>query len=213
MHHELIIVLKGSHYVQCEHGKFHAKCGDLLFYKSHMAHSEYWNKDISTEILFFGFTGEFNQPIMSHDFEGRVLKLAEWTYEEHIRGNVQMRDQYFNLLLQEVKTVEKNQSSNNIISKTQDYILNHIDTKITVADLAQHAGMSKFHFIRKYKKLRDCTPIADLRRIRVEEARQLIITTDLPLKSIPDKVGIQNEYYMSRMFKEILGQTPGFYRQ
>jgi transcriptional regulator GlxA family with amidase domain len=80
-------------------------------------------------------------------------------------------------------------------------------------DLARKAGMSKYHFVRLYKKLSGRTPMNDVRMIRVEAARDLIITTDLPLKTIATRVGLGNEYYLCRVFRQAFKVPPGYFRK
>lgn len=45
----------------------------------------------------------------------------------------------------------------------------------------------------------------DVRRLRVEEARELIITTNLLLKEIAPLVGLSDEYQLSRLLRRYLG--------
>jgi transcriptional regulator GlxA family with amidase domain len=53
----------------------------------------------------------------------------------------------------------------------------------------------------------------DLQLLRVESAKQLILTTDLPLKAIAPLAGLGDEYRLSRVFRRHLGLPPGALRR
>jgi LacI family transcriptional regulator len=48
--------------------------------------------------------------------------------------------------------------------------------------------------------------------MRLLRARELLIETDLPLTQIAERAGFQHSEYLSVVFKQRLGQTPGRYR-
>jgi transcriptional regulator GlxA family with amidase domain len=73
--------------------------------------------------------------------------------------------------------------------------------------------MSKFHFSRRYRQLTGLTPMEDLRQLRLEAARDLLLTTDLPLKAIAPRTGLGDEYHLSRLFRRAFGIAPGELRR
>jgi transcriptional regulator GlxA family with amidase domain len=54
--------------------------------------------------------------------------------------------------------------------------------------------------------------MADLRRVRLEEALRLVQATDLPLKAIARKVGMADEHTLSRAFSRHFGMSPRGFR-
>lgn len=48
---------------------------------------------------------------------------------------------------------------------------------------------------------------------RIEHAQKLLLTTDMPIKSVALKCGLSDVYYFSRLFKRITGTTPKVYRE
>ena len=73
--------------------------------------------------------------------------------------------------------------------------------------------MSRYHFIRQYKAVSGRTPMEDVRLLRIEAAKRLIITTDMPLSAVAQKVGISDEYHLSKMFKKYVALPPGYFRR
>ena len=55
--------------------------------------------------------------------------------------------------------------------------------------------------------------MSDLRLIRVDEACHLLLTTDLPLKSIAERSGFCDEYHFSRVFRQLRRMSPGEFRK
>jgi len=92
-----------------------------------------------------------------------------------------------------------------LIDRTRAYVRAHLGDPFTLEDLAKTAGLSRFYFTRAYKRLTGLSPMQDARRIRVEEARKLILSTGLGLKEIAPRVGLANQYHLSRLLKRHAG--------
>jgi len=92
-------------------------------------------------------------------------------------------------------------------------MIQHISDPLSIEHIADQMNMSKYHFIRTYKKMTGATPGEDFRKIRIEEAANLIGATDLPLKEISEITGFANEYHFNRVFKKVMGVPPGEYRE
>lgn len=57
-------------------------------------------------------------------------------------------------------------------------------------------------------------PLTDfVNRQRIEQAKKLLVVTDLPTKTIAQQCGIPDIYYFSRLFKKRIGVTPKLYRE
>ncbi|HOR78660.1 MAG TPA: helix-turn-helix transcriptional regulator [Anaerolineaceae bacterium] len=89
--------------------------------------------------------------------------------------------------------------------KVKSYIANHLKEPLNLEDLAAISGLSTSYFARQYKATTGRTPMEDLRLLRLEEARRLLVKTPLPLYEIATQVGIPDVYYLSRLLKEQFG--------
>lgn len=83
----------------------------------------------------------------------------------------------------------------------------------SVAVMAQEANMSVRHFQRVMKEQYGVTAEAMLKKIRMEHARELLLSTELTLEQICERAGYQSVYAFSRAFKRYVGQSPGNYRK
>jgi transcriptional regulator GlxA family with amidase domain len=100
-----------------------------------------------------------------------------------------------------------------LVEEVRDYATAHIREPVTLDQLAAVSGMSKFHFARQYKALTGSTPMEDLRTLRLERAQDLVMTTDLPLKTIAEDVGFAGVYHLCRIFRQRFGISPGKLRR
>jgi transcriptional regulator GlxA family with amidase domain len=65
---------------------------------------------------------------------------------------------------------------------------------------------------KRFRKHLNRSPKQEIRRIRLERIKQLLVETDLTLERIAELSGFEHPEYMSVLFKRETGQTPGHYR-
>ena len=82
----------------------------------------------------------------------------------------------------------------------------------TIATAAEVASMSRSGFARRFKQLLDTSFFDYLTRLRMRDARQLLMTTNLPIADIAEKVGYQSGISFVKAFKKIHAVTPRRYR-
>lgn len=93
-----------------------------------------------------------------------------------------------------------------------DYINDHLDREIKLADLAALLDMSQFHFCHLFKKAIAVTPYQYLLTQRIERAKQLLKQTDQPIMEIALQCGFNSHSHLSKQFRQITGITPTAYR-
>lgn len=74
------------------------------------------------------------------------------------------------------------------ILQISDYVQAHLEQSIKLADLAEVAGMSQFHFSRMFKQSMGITPHQYLLQQRIEQAKQLLKGTKLRSQTLPCSV-------------------------
>ncbi|MEK5254777.1 AraC family transcriptional regulator [Paenibacillus sp. FSL F4-0125] len=96
--------------------------------------------------------------------------------------------------------------------KIMQEVLEYLDVNymhsITLADAARQANMSLFYFSRFFKSISGMSYIAYLSNIRVNQAEQLLLTTDKSILEIALECGFTNIRTFNRVFKQIKQRTP-----
>lgn len=96
--------------------------------------------------------------------------------------------------------------------KIMQEVLKYLDVNymhsITLADAARQANMSLFYFSRFFKSISGMSYIAYLSNIRVNQAEQLLLTTDKSILEIALECGFTNIRTFNRVFKQIKQRTP-----
>ncbi len=85
------------------------------------------------------------------------------------------------------------------IHKVQDWIIDNINTKTNLSDLAEIANMSERNFTRTFKKETHITVNDYITLIRKEKINELLKNPDLSRLAIASRVGLQSERQVSRI--------------
>ena len=97
------------------------------------------------------------------------------------------------------------------VCDTREYILNHVDEKITLQALAKQAQYSESRFCFLYRKFFASSPIDDLLNARIEKASSLLKYSPLSITEIATKCGFSSVHYFSKKFREKTGVSPSEY--
>jgi AraC family transcriptional regulator len=98
------------------------------------------------------------------------------------------------------------------LRRTLDHISANLDKEITLAQLAQVAGVSVFHFARTFTRTMGVSPSRYVSRMRLEKAMADIAVGKLSLAEIALKAGFSSQASFTRAFYRVTGLTPGEYR-
>ncbi len=83
----------------------------------------------------------------------------------------------------------------------------------SVEDLAKRAAMSRSAFYERFTQLVGDPPAQYLTRWRLQRAAHLLVSSELPLAAIAEKVGYGSETALVRAFKRTTGQSPAAFRK
>ena len=79
--------------------------------------------------------------------------------------------------------------------------------------MVKRVGVSSSTLKSHFKAATGRTVHAEIQRVRLERAKQLIADTDLPLKQVAVQAGFQYVQYLTRLFRKCVGQTPARFRR
>lgn len=83
---------------------------------------------------------------------------------------------------------------------------------LQMADIAEEVGVHPVHLSRTFSRHYGCSMGEYLRRLRVEVARSKLVETDRPISDIAYGAGFSDQAHFTRVFKKLVGVTPGEYR-
>ncbi len=111
------------------------------------------------------------------------------------------------------KTHEKENETERFVTDAITYIMDHINRPFTVAELADNMGISERYLRRLFKLQTGKSPREYISDLRLNMAKDMLLTGSFSVKEIAYSLGFQNSYYFSRFFKERTNQYPSEYRK
>jgi transcriptional regulator GlxA family with amidase domain len=99
------------------------------------------------------------------------------------------------------------------ILKIQDWMELNFQQPISMASLAESFNLVPRTFIRRFKQATQKTPLAYLQSLRIEAAKSLLETQNLPLEKIVQQVGYEDLSSFTRLFKKSTNLSPSQYRK
>lgn len=95
----------------------------------------------------------------------------------------------------------------------REYVQENLHGRLTLAELAGAAGLSKYHFARGFRATTGRTPHEYVLAERTDRARTLLRRTSTPLLEVAHRCGFADQSHMNRVFRRRLGTTPGQVRR
>ncbi len=92
-------------------------------------------------------------------------------------------------------------------------ILEEISEKIMIEDMAAEIGMSKFHFLREFKKTTGETPYQFVLKVRLSEAERLLIESNSKISDIAYELGFNDQSHFTNAFRKAKGISPQSFRK
>jgi AraC-like DNA-binding protein len=96
---------------------------------------------------------------------------------------------------------------------TIQFVNEHINERISTAQLAATMNLSKVYFSNLFTKSFGIPPVKYINQRKLNLAAKKIVGTDLSIKEISYLLGFENEMYFSRVFKKEFGVSPLSYRK
>jgi transcriptional regulator GlxA family with amidase domain len=104
------------------------------------------------------------------------------------------------------------QTDDGVINRCQEWAARHYRTPSPVAVMTELSGLPERSFVRRFSKATGMTPLDYVHALRLEEAKQMVETGDLPVEAIANEVGYEDTSFFGRLFRRKVGLTPAQYR-
>ena len=227
---ELTYVDQGSLHSVADGQDMLLKQGDIVIYAPNQWHMQYADIDVAPRFvtITFDMGGESLTPLFNRKFT--APRQAQTLLRQMLREQEQL-DMFSNdmiiaqlnmlllTLLREsaapsnvkLQTSNAIHSENEIIRKAQQYITSHIREKLSVPLVARQVDVSPSYLTALFHKNLQISPGEYIRRIKLQESKQMIRENDLNFTEIAAALQYSTVHHFSRQFKEKFGITPTEY--
>lgn len=98
-----------------------------------------------------------------------------------------------------------------LLSQAKAFIHEHVDADLSLQDLSEAANLSKYHFLRLFRRQYGITPHQYVINCRINAARSALEGGE-PLNDVVYRYGFSDLSHFNRRFKRIYGMTPRQYQ-
>ncbi len=208
-HHELVLVVDGQVDMDIRGQRLSTRTGWAKFHPCGTVHAERSVGAAGPHLLIVSWLGGevADWPLHRPDPQGRIATLMRWLIELGRRSAGATQATAFAAVLAAYAEPLPD-ADDGIVEAVRARIASRIAEPLYLADLARAVHLSPFHFARRFRKAAGCSPMTFVRRLRVERARVLLLTTAMPLRAIAPQVGFRDEFQLSRVFRQVAGHPP-----
>lgn len=205
-----------------------AKKGDVVCLDCYQPHAYYTNE--GWEALWLHFGGALGAQYMEYLIRkrGYVIPLNDCTQFEYtffgllqpFQKGIASREAVMSLKITEILTemilsaesVQEAGKCFGIVEQSISYIQEHINSQITLQELADNVNLSKFYYGRQFKNETGFTPYEYTIIARINHAKYLLNSTSASVKEICFMCGFTSESAFCKTFKKWERKTPMEFR-
>ena len=227
---ELFYVISGQCQFCVEDECFSVTANQLVVINPNVMHTEKCYESQSMEYIAIGLDGlrlgssKTTNPqfrIFCHSSNEAILDCMQNILHEMQNQSAQYQavcNAYIEILATLlVRCASASSQSGSLVSRqchmVRQYIEQHYKERLTLELLAAVANADKFYLAHNYKEIYGIAPISHMVVCRIQEAKQLLSETDLPLTKISRSLGFSSPSYFSQSFRKVEGISPADYRK
>jgi AraC-like DNA-binding protein/mannose-6-phosphate isomerase-like protein (cupin superfamily) len=117
------------------------------------------------------------------------------------------------LLYEEKFSSSEKRKEGDLIADTIELMQKKTHTVISLQELARFAKLSVSHFSAVFRERTGYSPIEYFNHLKIQKACQYLLFTGMTVKETAASLGIDDQYYFSRMFTKLMGHSPVEYRK
>ncbi len=127
-------------------------------------------------------------------------RMLEWLTEEVISPYVHLLEGRVNFEMKQ------------LVERVSSYITKHYMEDISLESCADEVDTNPYTLSKAFKKIVGINFIDYLTGLRIEQAKELLLNTDMKINDISEKVGYRHSYF-NRIFKKRIGVPPSQFRK
>ena len=137
-----------------------------------------------------------------------VATINATTVEEIYQEKENMIRQF----CREIRSHQRQQYSNLVLSVMR-YIEHQYAEDLSIQQIADELNVNVNHLTSVFRHETGSTPNAYIRQVRTRQAARLLVSTDLSIQDISNRVGVPDANYFIKLFKKEYAMTPSDYRK
>ncbi|MBK5723151.1 AraC family transcriptional regulator [Dysgonomonas sp. Marseille-P4677] len=230
----LIYCEEGNGYITCYEEKYSISRNQVFIIPANTPHSYGSSYQNPWSIYWFHFCGEFVS--MFSSIINKVINLEE-SDRSRFNDRIQLFDEMYQNLemgynfenleyvsfclmhylaslkymnqFREIKKIKET----DVIQKSIQYMKDHLETKMTLDDIANHMGYSISHFGAIFLQRTSYSPLEYYNQLKIQRACSYLQFSDLKLKEIAFRLNFYDPFHFSKAFKKEMEITPKEYRK
>ena len=227
----ILYTIHGQGFLQTGHTELLLQQEDAILIDCHSPH-KYYSLSDEWEFLWIHFDGisaktmfhilyptdticpvHINQ---SYKFEYNIKDLISKTNNYNITDHIDISSKLHYLIniicSSALECISDLKTSNNDIRIVLDFIENNYARQITIEDMTQDIPISKYHFIRLFRRIMGITPYQYLTNYRINMSKKYLHSTNNTVAEISELCGFLDTSNFITHFKKHTGQRPLQYR-
>ena len=229
----LIYCSDGSGWIETSRGTINVEQGQYICIPAGTPHtygshekdpwSIYWlhYKGELSELINGILTLQYSRVCRSVSYSEERLKLFDRIYSTLETGYGTDKLGYVNMCLwhflssfcyQDIFLLPQQQEYKDIMDIAISFMAENLHRPLQLQELASHIHISVSYFSALFKKKTGYPPLEYFNHIKIQKACQYLQFTNLHVKEISCKLGIDDPFYFSRLFTNVMGISPAEYR-
>ncbi|MDB5121815.1 MAG: transcriptional regulator, AraC family [Sphingobacteriales bacterium] len=230
----LIYCVKGKGHYVIENTKFEVVANQFILLPTTEKYMRYWaDREDPWTIYWVHFTGNtigsINNSLNINILKGPIqipvnLKAIEiwnniyqslemgYSIENLCNASFCLYHLIASFIFPEKHILTENGDKKDIVTETIINMKSNLGKKLTVEDMAGMHSLSSSHFSNLFRKNTGMSPIDYFIHLKMQRACQLLYTNNSKIKDIAMKLGYDDPYYFSRIFKKYMGTSPEQYK-
>ncbi len=228
----MIYTVKGQGFLQTGKTELQLNQNDAVIIDCHSPH-KYCSVSDEWEFLWVHFDGVCANTMFnliypdnavcavhisnSYEFERRIKELIKTANKNNVTGHTDISLRLHSLIntvcSSALERISDLKLSDNDIALALDFIENNYSKQITIDDIIEDIPISKYHFIRLFRRIMGITPYQYLTNYRINMSKTLLHSTNKTVSQIAEKCGFLDTSNFITHFKKHTGQKPLQYRR
>ena len=100
-----------------------------------------------------------------------------------------------------------------LIRQIVTYLTERVQGRVSIDELCQYTRYNKSYLFRQFKQATGQTIMQYFTRLKINEAKRLLLETDMNVMQIADNLAFDTPNYFTKTFKKISGYTPLQYKK